>query len=147
MSKRTVMTAHGLTTKFAPLLFVIPAFMIISDYTRETIAFIDPVDLFIAVSVGLGGLLFLYETLYSYYDNKNGSSIGHVGWMIFAIISFVNFAFAGSIFWGLYDPTTDRGDANLVLQVFFLGDIILMALGGLYEIFLAKHFTLRRLTM
>lgn len=136
------MVAHGLTTKFLPLYFMIIAFLFISDYTRDTIAGIDPTTLFFSSILFFGGLVLIYEG----FNNmpKKGSTIGTAGFIFFFIFAFGNIIFSLVTFFELYDPLTDDGDINLILQMIIVVDIGLFLAQGLYEIVISKRFVIEK---
>lgn len=143
MSKQSVMTAHGLTTKFLPLAFTVIAFLYISDYLRDSFAFISPEDAFIGAVLVLGAIVFLYEGLYSLPDSKK-STVGGIGSVIFFILVLLNTIFAIAILGDYYDPLTDTGDINFILQIIVFANIVILLSEGIYEIVLSKRFTLHR---
>lgn len=136
------MTAHGLSTKFLPLYFMILAFLYVSDYTRDTMFGIDPTDLFIASILFFGALIFMYEG----FNNvpKKGTTIGTAGFVFFFLFAIANGVFAVSIYFDEYDPFTDSGDLNLILQVIIGVNVVMFLIQGIYEILLSKRFVVER---
>jgi hypothetical protein len=143
MSKSSVMTAHGLTTKFIPLIFTLVAFLFVSDYLRDSVAFIEPEDAFIGTVLFLGAVIFLYEGLYAIPDSKK-SQIGSMGAILFFILVALNGIFGIAVLFDYYDPLTDSGDYNFILQIVLFANIIILLTEGVYEIVLSRRFTLHR---
>lgn len=137
------MIAHGLTTKFFPLIFVAIAFLYISDYTRDSFDFIAPEDAFIGGVLILGSLIFIYEGFYSLTDARK-STVGSAGAVFFFIIAVLNFIMAIIILADQYQPFSDMGDLNLFLQGLLLADLVMLAIEGIYEIVIARRFTFHR---
>ena len=126
-----------------PLAFTIIAFLYISDYIRDSISFISPEDAFIGAVLALGALIFLYEGLYSLPDSKK-STVGGIGSVIFFILVILNVLFAIAILADYYDPLTDTGDLNFILQIIMFANIVILLSEGIYEIVLSKRFTLHK---
>ena len=139
MSK--AMLAHGITTKMLPLFFMIIAFLYVSDYTRGTLAFIDPTVLFITTMLVFMGLMLVYEGI----NNKphKQSTVATAGYSFFFLFATVNFLYALTIFMGWYNPFTDNGDINLILQIVMGLDILLLIAQTVHEVGMSKRFVLR----
>lgn len=142
MANKHAMIAHGLSTKFLPLYFMVIVFLYVSDYTRDSFAVIDPTDFWISSTLIFGGLIFMYEG----FNNipKKGSTIGTAGFGFFFIFALVNFIFGAAVFLDLYDPLTDTGDVNLFLQIVIGVNILMLLIQGLYEIVLSKRFVVEK---
>lgn len=136
------MIAHGLSTKFLPLYFMVIAFLFISDYTRETLAGIDPTILFISSILFFGGLVFLYEG----FNNmpKKGTTIGTAGFIFFFLFAIGNIAFSLLTFFEIYNPLADDGDINFLLQIIIGVNILMFLVQGIYEIMISKRFVVEK---
>lgn len=142
MANKHAMIAHGLSTKFLPLYFMVIVFLYVSDFTRDSFAIIDPTDFWISSTLIFGGLIFMYEG----FNNKpkRNSTIGSAGFFFFFIIAGINFIFGGAVFLNYYDPLTDSGDINLILQGVIMANILMFLIQGIYEIILSKRFVVER---
>jgi len=138
----SAMLAHGITTKMLPLFFMIIAFLYISDYTRGTLAFIDPTVLFITVMLSFAGLMLIYEGINN-KPRKGQAGVAQAGFSFFFLFATVNLLFALTIFMGWYDPFADDGDINLILQIVVGLDIILLIVQTVHEVGMSKRFVLR----
>lgn len=137
------MQAHGLTTKFIPLVFTVIALLYISDYTRDTFLIIEPENAFLGTVLLIGGVIFLYEGMYSLPDSKK-SAIGSMGAVIFFILMAINFIFAIAIIFDKYDALNDSGDINFILQLVVLANVIILLAEGVYEVVLSRRFTFHK---
>lgn len=142
MANKNAMIAHGLSTKFLPLYFMVIAFLFISDYTRDSLSGIDPTDFFISSILFFAGLIFIYEG----FNNipKKGTTIGTAGFVFFFIIAAVNMIFGGLIFLDIYDPLSDTGDINLFLQLIIVVNMLMLFIQGIYEVIISKRFVVEK---
>lgn len=136
------MIAHGLSTKFLPLYFMLIAFLYISDFTRDTISGIDPTDFFISSILFFAGLVFIYEGINNI--PKKGTTIGTAGFFFFFIIAIVNIAFGIVIVTDFYQPLSDSGDINLLLQILIVINMFMFLIQGVYEIIISKRFVVEK---
>lgn len=142
MANKNAMIAHGLSTKFLPLYFMVIAFLFISDYTRDSVSGIDPTDFFISSILFFAGLIFVYEG----FNNipKKGGGIGTAGFVFFFVIAALNLIFGGMIFTDIYDPFTDSGDVNFFLQIVIGINMLMLFIQGIYEVIISKRFVVER---
>lgn len=142
MASKTALQAHGLSTKFLPLFFLLIAFLYISDYTRDSVAFVDPTDFFIAIILGFAGLIFIYEGINNI--PRKGTTTGTAGFIFFFLFAVINFGFAIAIFYDVYQPLADTGDINLFLQIVVGVNMVMFLVQGIYEIYLQKRFVVEK---
>ena len=85
--------AHGITTKFVPFVFVLVAFLYVSEFTSQTFLIFEPEDMFMFLALLFGSLVFIYEA----FQSREGG--GHsVAFALLIIIGVIGLVFALKFF-------------------------------------------------
>ena len=143
MPNQNLVQLHGISTKFIPLVFTVIAFLYVSDYLRDSVSFITPEDAFIGAVLILGAMVFLYEGFYSLPDSHK-SAVGGIGSVILFALTAVNLIFAFVILTDRYDPLSDTGDVNFILQIVMFANLVILFSEAVYEIILGRRTTLHK---
>lgn len=130
-------------TKILPLLFAIPALLIISPWTRNlaVISSLDPVNAFYGFLLFYVGLVFLIEMGFA-LPEMGKSSAGIFGAVLLGGLAIGAFAFGGLIVTDQYDVTNDTGTLNTVLSVLLIIAIGMFVVQAREELFHHKRFSM-----
>lgn len=130
--------AHGITLKFVPFIFVLVAFLYVSQFTSEQILIFEPENMFMFLAILFGSLVFIYEG----FQSKQGSGKS-VAFVLLIGIGVIGLGYAIAILFGLYSPIGASEDfVHYSLQVILIAQLIILGAGAISEIILSKKLRL-----
>ncbi len=141
VDKSRVMVYQAVLTKVLPLIFAIPALLIISPFTKSMpiLSGLDPTNILYGFLLLYMGLIFLIEMGFALPDSSK-SNAGKFGAGLLFSLAIGSFLYGGGILGGFYDPLTNVTELNTALQILFLIAIIMFFFQAREEIFHFRRF-------
>lgn len=143
VNKVQVIIYQATLTKVLPLIFAIPALLLISPWTRDLaiISSLDPLNAFYGLLLIYVGLVFLIEMGFALPETGK-SSAGVFGAFLLGGLALGAFVFGGLIITDQYDVINDTGQLNTVLSVLLIIAIFMFVVQAREELFHHKRFSM-----
>ena len=127
-----------------PLGLLIGAFIFVNPMTKSWVqtyaSFLTPIDVFYGIVFGVAGAIaLLFELPYTRPNLVTSGRGGMFGTIFVALFGGICVIFAGLIFMGLYNITSDTSIYN-----FFLGYVIMPGMGVMFTIEVVSIFALNK---
>jgi len=135
VNPRKVQVWEVTTTKLVPLIFSIPAFLVVNPWYPLLKGF-DLGQLYFGLLMSVAGLFFLYETLLTVPTiQKKGA--GQLAVMILAFLTIGSFAFGLSIIFQMYhvNPNATNDTLHTIMSIILGLAVIMYIVMGREELF------------
>ena len=134
---------QAILTKVLPLIFLVPAFLIIFPFTRVSLSILDPVNAFYGILLIYMGLVFFIEMGFALPETGK-SSAGIFGAVLLLALAVGSLFFASMILVDQYDVTGDQGIANTVLSILMIIAILMFVVQAREELFHYRRFSMHQ---
>lgn len=141
LKRRHVIVIHGLTTKFAPFLWMLSVFFFFSPFTEQYANF-DFQATMISIAFFLGGTVFIYEGIYTIPKNKDDTTplVGAVFFFFMGglsiIVGILNFPLVG-----LYNFATDQSVIKGFTTFVLVADMGITFIGTVWETIMSRRLS------
>jgi hypothetical protein len=114
-------------------MFIIPAFLMISPFTAQQFAFLDPLSVHYGTLLFIMGVIFLYEANYALPDIGK-SQAGSFASILVLILAGLSFIYSALIFTQVYSVINNSGIWNDILALLFGLSIVMFGYSAIIEV-------------
>ena len=143
VNKVKVIVYQAVLTKVLPLIFLIPAFLIIFPFTRDALSILEPVNAFYGILLIYVGLIYLIEMGFALPEAGKGGA-GIFGAVLLFALGIGSLFFASMILVDQYDVVNDQGFANQLLSVLMIIAILMFTVQAREELFHYRRFSMHQ---